>query len=246
MTTTVPHLANRRSWPSIRPWRWTSRGRCAPTRSECASSRAWAASTISCTAGRCPKAARPSSPSPRPRPRANRRSGRCCRPARRRHDAPHGPACRHRIRRGAPAGPQPRRTRPGADSRGAPLGPRGAGTRRSRTLRLFVPAPQSIKPGPVPEKTGRAFLPIGRYSAITSFSPRRPPHDRRVRHAPGEPGTAPASGCGPKARNTRWPSGTQMRHNSREYAGVSLDIPIFNRRAARNDISKAQLAVRSQ
>ena len=53
-----------------------------PTRSECASSRAWAASTISCTAGRCPKAARPSSPSPRPRPRANRRSGRCCRPAR--------------------------------------------------------------------------------------------------------------------------------------------------------------------
>ena len=31
-----------------------------------------------------------------------------------------------------------------------------------------------------------------------------------------------------------------MRHNSREYAGVSLDIPIFNRRAARNDISKAQ------
>ena len=38
----------------------------------------------------------------------------------------------------------------------------------------------------------------------------------------------------------------QMRHNSREYAGVSLDIPIFNRRAARNDISKAQLAVRSQ
>ena len=37
-----------------------------------------------------------------------------------------------------------------------------------------------------------------------------------------------------------------MRHNSREYAGVSLDIPIFNRRAARNDISKAQLAVRSQ
>lgn len=37
-----------------------------------------------------------------------------------------------------------------------------------------------------------------------------------------------------------------MRHNSREYAGVPLDIPIFNRRAARNDISKAQLAVRSQ
>ena len=34
-----------------------------------------------------------------------------------------------------------------------------------------------------------------------------------------------------------------MRHNSREYAGVSLDNPIFNPRAARNDISKAQLAV---
>ena len=38
----------------------------------------------------------------------------------------------------------------------------------------------------------------------------------------------------------------QMRHNSREYVGVSLDIPIFNRRAARNNISKAQIAVRSQ
>lgn len=37
-----------------------------------------------------------------------------------------------------------------------------------------------------------------------------------------------------------------MRHSSREYAGVPLDNPIFNRRAARNDISKAQLAVRSQ
>ena len=37
-----------------------------------------------------------------------------------------------------------------------------------------------------------------------------------------------------------------MRHNSREYAGVPLDNPIFNRRAARYDISKAQLAVRSQ
>lgn len=37
-----------------------------------------------------------------------------------------------------------------------------------------------------------------------------------------------------------------MCHNSREYAGVPLDNPIFNRRAARNDISKAQLAVRSQ
>ena len=37
-----------------------------------------------------------------------------------------------------------------------------------------------------------------------------------------------------------------MRHNSREYAGVPLDNPIFNRRAARTDISKAQLTVRSQ
>lgn len=63
---------------------------------------------------------------------------------------------------------------------------------------------------------------------------------------PGNREPPPRSGCGPKARNTRWPSGTQMRHNSREYAGVPLDNPIFNRRAARNDISKAQLAVRSQ
>ena len=59
---------------------------------------------------------------------------------------------------------------------------------------------------------------------------------------PGNREPPPRSGCGPKARNTRWPSGTQMRHNSREYAGVPLDNPIFNRRAARNDISK-QLAV---
>lgn len=63
---------------------------------------------------------------------------------------------------------------------------------------------------------------------------------------PGNREPPPRSGCGPKARNTRWPSGTQMRHSSREYAGVPLDNPIFNRRAARNDISKAQLAVRSQ
>ena len=49
---------------------------------------------------------------------------------------------------------------------------------------------------------------------------------------PGNREPPPRSGCGPKAR--------------REYAGVPLDNPIFNRRAARNDISKAQLAVRSQ
>lgn len=48
---------------------------------------------------------------------------------------PHGPARRHRIRRGAPAGPQPRRTRPSADSRGAPLVQARTGTRRSRQLR---------------------------------------------------------------------------------------------------------------
>ena len=149
---------------------------------------------------------------------------------------------------GAPAGPQPRRTRPSADSRGAPLGPRGAGTRRSRTLRLFVPAPQSIQPpGPVPEKTGRAFLPDRQiFRNHLFFAPTAAARPARSAMRPGKPGTAPRSGCGPKARNTRWPSGTQMRHNSREYAGVSLDIPIFNRRAARNDISKAQLAVRSQ
>ena len=37
-----------------------------------------------------------------------------------------------------------------------------------------------------------------------------------------------------------------MRHNSREYVGLSLNVPIFNRRAARNDIRTAQIAVRSQ
>ena len=38
----------------------------------------------------------------------------------------------------------------------------------------------------------------------------------------------------------------QMRHNSREYVGLSLGIPIFNRRASRNNIRTAQIAVRSQ
>ena len=38
----------------------------------------------------------------------------------------------------------------------------------------------------------------------------------------------------------------QMRHNSREYVGVSLNVPIFNRRATRNNIRTAQIAVRSQ
>ena len=38
----------------------------------------------------------------------------------------------------------------------------------------------------------------------------------------------------------------QMRHNSREYVGVSLNVPIFNRRATRNGIRTAQIAVRSQ
>ena len=38
----------------------------------------------------------------------------------------------------------------------------------------------------------------------------------------------------------------QMRHNSREYVGLSLGIPIFNRRASRNNIRSAQLAVRNQ
>ena len=38
----------------------------------------------------------------------------------------------------------------------------------------------------------------------------------------------------------------QMRHNSREYVGLSLGIPIFNRRASRNSIRTAQIAVRNQ
>ena len=39
---------------------------------------------------------------------------------------------------------------------------------------------------------------------------------------------------------------TQMRNNSREYVGLTLNVPIFNRRATRNNISKARIAVRSQ
>lgn len=38
----------------------------------------------------------------------------------------------------------------------------------------------------------------------------------------------------------------QTRHNSREYVGLSLDIPIFNRRATRNGIRTAKIAQRSQ
>lgn len=38
----------------------------------------------------------------------------------------------------------------------------------------------------------------------------------------------------------------QFRHSSREYVGVSLNIPIFNRRATRNDIRSKRLSLRSQ
>lgn len=38
----------------------------------------------------------------------------------------------------------------------------------------------------------------------------------------------------------------QFRNNSREYVGVSMSIPIFNRRATRNNIRSARLSVRSQ
>lgn len=40
-----------------------------------------------------------------------------------------------------------------------------------------------------------------------------------------------------------WP---QFRHNSSEFVGVSMSIPIFNRRATRNNIRTAQIAVRRQ
>lgn len=40
--------------------------------------------------------------------------------------------------------------------------------------------------------------------------------------------------------------GTQFRTNSREYLQLSLRIPIFNRRATRNNIHSAQLAARKQ
>lgn len=38
----------------------------------------------------------------------------------------------------------------------------------------------------------------------------------------------------------------QFRHSSREYVGISLSIPIFNRRATRNDIRSRRLSLRSQ
>lgn len=38
----------------------------------------------------------------------------------------------------------------------------------------------------------------------------------------------------------------QFRHNSREYVGLTLNIPIFNRRATRNNIRSAYLSMRSQ
>lgn len=40
-----------------------------------------------------------------------------------------------------------------------------------------------------------------------------------------------------------WP---QFRHNSSEFVGVSMSIPIFNRRVTRNNIRSAQIAVRRQ
>lgn len=39
---------------------------------------------------------------------------------------------------------------------------------------------------------------------------------------------------------------SQIRHNSREYVGLSLGVPIFNRRASRNAIRTARVAVRNQ
>ena len=38
----------------------------------------------------------------------------------------------------------------------------------------------------------------------------------------------------------------QMRHNSREYVGLSMNIPIFNRRATHNSILSARIAMRKQ
>lgn len=38
----------------------------------------------------------------------------------------------------------------------------------------------------------------------------------------------------------------QFRHNSREYVGLSVHIPIFNRRTVRNQIRSASLSLRSQ
>lgn len=38
----------------------------------------------------------------------------------------------------------------------------------------------------------------------------------------------------------------QMRHNSREYVGLSMNIPIFNRRATRNNIRSARISARNQ
>lgn len=38
----------------------------------------------------------------------------------------------------------------------------------------------------------------------------------------------------------------QMRNNSREYVGLSVHIPIFNRRASRNNVRSARLALQSQ
>lgn len=38
----------------------------------------------------------------------------------------------------------------------------------------------------------------------------------------------------------------QFRHNSREYVGISMSIPIFNRRAVRNNIRSARISWQSQ
>lgn len=39
---------------------------------------------------------------------------------------------------------------------------------------------------------------------------------------------------------------SQFRHNSSEYLGVSMNIPIFNRLSARNNVRSAKLAIRNQ
>ncbi len=60
------------------------------------------------------------------------------------------------------------------------------------------------------------------------------------------PSLSLSGGYSTSVYDTREPFWDQFRHSSREYVGVTLSIPIFNRRATRNDIRSKQISLRSQ
>ena len=118
-----------------------------------------------------------------------------------------------------------RHRRPDARQSGAGVVPAlGLGRRHLRLCRREPPAHQGRAAAAPEFGTQRGYRPLGALSVALARG--------RIRH-----------GVYSADETKFW---AQMRHNSREYVGLSLGIPIFNRRASRNNIRSAQLAVRNQ